>query len=194
MFSASYASPSDLYRAVCPSPLGPVGLVRRGAKLTRIVLKADPGSFPFEVERTYGSVGREDLDRFDDVRHQLEEYFDGKRLVFRLPLDFDQGTPFQRRVWHALLEIPYGQRVSYKDVAQTIGHPSATRAVGSANGANPLPIVVPCHRVVASGGTIGGYSGGLDVKTKLLELESRTRTRAAGFGTLPDGGPHPPRT
>jgi O-6-methylguanine DNA methyltransferase len=191
MSFSSFASLPEVHRAVFPSPLGPVGLVQRGAKLARIVLKADPAAFPYEVERTYGMAGREAPDRFDDVRRQLEEYFDGKRLVFRMPLDLDQGTPFQRSVWRALLDIPYGQKVSYKDVAQAIGHPSAMRAVGSANGANPLPIVVPCHRVVASGGAIGGYSGGLDVKEKLLELESRTRSRAATFGMLPDDPARP---
>ena len=175
----------EVHYAVVPSPLGPLGLVRRGAKLTRIQLKADPESFPFEVERTYGTAGREDPDRFGDVRRELEEYFEGKRLVFRLPLDLDQGTPFQRQVWRGLLEIPYGRSITYKDLARNIGHPSAMRAVGSANGANPLPIVIPCHRVVASSG-LGGYSGGLDVKEKLLDLEKRTRTRVVQTGLFPD--------
>jgi len=170
-------------RTIVPTPVGPLGLVARNGNLAGIIFDADPASFPFQVERTWGKPGSESPAAFGDVKRQLEEYFAGKRLVFRLPLDLDQGTGFQRRVWHALLEIPYGRTLSYKEVAHVIGQPSAVRAVGSANGANPLPIVVPCHRVVSSDGTMGGYGGGLKVKKQLLELE--TRTRAAAFRTNP---------
>lgn len=105
---------------------------------------------------------------------QLEEYFGGKRRAFDLPLDLS-GTPFQRDVWTTLAEIPYGETVSYGELAAMVGRPTAFRAVGQANGANPVPIVLPCHRVVASGGRIGGYGGGLPVKRKLLELEGVRR-------------------
>jgi O-6-methylguanine DNA methyltransferase len=101
---------------------------------------------------------------------QVLEYLDGKRSEFALPLDL-RGTEFQRRVWDALLEIPYGQTRSYAEVARAIGEPAAVRAVGSANGANPCALVVPCHRVVASGGKLGGYGGGLPLKRRLLALE-----------------------
>ncbi len=102
---------------------------------------------------------------------QILEYLDGKRSRFELALDL-RGTEFQRRVWDALLEIPYGETRSYLDVARAIGaSPRASRAVGAANGANPLAIVVPCHRVVASGGKLGGYGGGLPLKRRLLALE-----------------------
>jgi O-6-methylguanine DNA methyltransferase len=101
---------------------------------------------------------------------QILEYLDGKRSAFDLPLDL-RGTEFQLRVWDALLEIPYGQTRSYTDVARTIREPSAVRAVGTANGANPCSIVVPCHRVVAAGGKLGGYGGGLPLKRRLLALE-----------------------
>lgn len=101
---------------------------------------------------------------------QILEYLDGKRSEFTLPLDL-RGTEFQRRVWHALLEIPYGRTRSYAEVAQAIGEPTAVRAVGAANGANPCALVVPCHRVVASGGKLGGYGGGLPLKRRLLALE-----------------------
>lgn len=188
MSSSSFASLPDVSRTVCTSPIGPVGLVKRSGKLARIAIKADPVAFPYEVERTFGSVGRERLEPFDDVRRQLEEYFDGRRLVFRLPLDLEQGTPFQREVWQALLNIPYGETVTYKDVAQEIGRPSAARAVGAAVAANPLPIVIPCHRVVSSSGEMGGFSAGTEVKAKLLELESRTRARAASLGTMTESG------
>jgi len=101
---------------------------------------------------------------------QIREYLDGKRSEFELPLDL-RGTDFQRRVWQALLEIPYGQTRTYAEQARAIGAPAAVRAVGTANGSNPVAIVVPCHRVVASGGKLGGYGGGLPLKRRLLALE-----------------------
>lgn len=101
---------------------------------------------------------------------QLAEYFAGRRREFDLQLA-PAGTDFQLRVWRALCEIPYGVVRSYRDVANALGQPKAMRAVGQANGRNPLPIVVPCHRVLASDGTIGGFSAGLDVKHRLLALE-----------------------
>lgn len=107
-----------------------------------------------------------------DAAKQLEEYFAGKRTDFDLPFDI-AGTPFQKQVWKALSKIPYGKTVSYRDIAKKINNPKAVRAVGSANGKNPLCIIVPCHRVIAADGTLGGYSGGLDIKTKLLALENK---------------------
>ena len=104
---------------------------------------------------------------------QLEEYFVGERTEFDVPLAL-AGTPFQKDVWMALAEIPYGKSVSYAELAGMVGRPTAFRAVGQANGANPIPIVLPCHRVLASGGKIGGYGGGLAMKRKLLELEGLT--------------------
>lgn len=101
---------------------------------------------------------------------QILDYLEGKRSAFDLPLDL-RGTDFQRRVWGALLAIPYGQTRTYADVARTIREPAAVRAVGTANGANPCAIVVPCHRVVATGGKLGGYGGGLPLKRRLLALE-----------------------
>ena len=101
---------------------------------------------------------------------QLEEYFAGRRRTFDLPLELT-GTPFQRDVWTSLADIPYGSTVSYAELAAMVGRPTAFRAVGQANGSNPIPIVLPCHRVVASGGGIGGYGGGLPVKRRLLALE-----------------------
>lgn len=113
---------------------------------------------------------RRDEQSLEAARRQLAEYFAGRRRRFELDLA-PRGTPFQRRVWSALLEVGFGELVSYKRIAERIGRPSATRAVGRANGANPIPIVIPCHRVVASDGTIGGYTGGLALKAGLLTLE-----------------------
>ena len=101
---------------------------------------------------------------------QIEEYFAGQRREFTFPLDL-RGTDFQLSCWRALLEIPYGKTRSYADIARAVGKPSAFRAVGMANNRNPIAIVVPCHRVIASDGKLCGYGGGLDVKRKLLELE-----------------------
>lgn len=103
---------------------------------------------------------------------QLEEYLDGRRTSFDLPLDM-QGTNFQKSVWRQLLTIPYGKTESYAALARSMKKDKAARAVGSANGKNPLCIIVPCHRVIASDGTLGGYSGGLDIKKTLLTLEQR---------------------
>ena len=115
-------------------------------------------------------AGRRDAQRCKDARAQLVEYFAGKRREFDLELA-PYGTAFQLRVWRALRDIPYGAVRNYGDVARAIGQPGAARAVGGAVGSNPLPIVIPCHRVIASDGTIGGYSGGLAIKHRLLALE-----------------------
>lgn len=111
---------------------------------------------------------------------QLREYFAGQRTAFELPLA-PEGTPFQRRVWNCLRSIPYGDTISYAELARRAGHPKAARAVGAANGANRLPILIPCHRVIAADGSLGGFSGGLEIKRRLLALESRgDRALAAG--------------
>lgn len=104
------------------------------------------------------------------IRKQLEEYFAGTRTAFELPLAPD-GTAFQKEVWHALADIPYGQTISYAQLALRVGKPSAMRAVGAANGRNPLPIVLPCHRVIGADGSLTGFGGGLPTKQFLLELE-----------------------
>jgi len=105
-----------------------------------------------------------------DARRQLTEYFAGERTTFDLPLR-PAGAPFQLRVWDALLRIPYGETASYGEIARELGHPTAARAVGAANGRNPLAIVVPCHRVIGSNGSLTGYAGGLECKRALLDLE-----------------------
>lgn len=102
---------------------------------------------------------------------QLEEYFSGKRQVFDLPLA-PKGTAFQKRVWQALMEIPYGQLRTYRQIAENVQNEKACRAVGLANNRNPIPIIIPCHRVVGSNGRLVGYAGGLDIKKKLLNIEA----------------------
>ena len=112
---------------------------------------------------------------------EIGEYLAGRRRQFTIPLDLE-GTPFQVRVWKALLEIPYGETRSYGAIARRIGRPQAARAVGSANRSNPIPIIVPCHRVIAGDGSLGGYAGGLEMKTRLLRLEQ-------GNGSRPENSP-----
>ncbi|MCK5923121.1 MAG: methylated-DNA--[protein]-cysteine S-methyltransferase [Methylococcales bacterium] len=106
----------------------------------------------------------------DQAESQLNEYFQGRRKKFRLRL-CPEGTDFQKKVWQKLAEVPYGQTHSYKDLAEAIGNQKAFRAVGNANGKNPLCVIIPCHRIIAANGKIGGYSGGLKYKYQLLELE-----------------------
>ena len=105
-----------------------------------------------------------------EAERQLREYFGGERESFSVPLRL-VGTAFQLSVWQALKKIPYGRTRSYREIARSIGRPTATRAVGAANGQNPLPIFVPCHRVIGSNGSLTGFGGGLDVKLALLRLE-----------------------
>jgi methylated-DNA-[protein]-cysteine S-methyltransferase len=122
----------------------------------------------------FGKIGEEfrPSKLLQDAVDELDEYFHGERRVFTIPLDL-RGTPFQKIVWNALLKIPYGAIPSYSDIAEEIGRPSAVRAVGLANNRNPVPIIVPCHRVIGRDGSLTGYAGGLDIKRRLLDIELR---------------------
>lgn len=147
------------------TPIGPL-TVAADAQGIRYIL------FP---ENRYDAPGHEgwrhDPEALEDARRQLLEYFDGQRRDFDLPLA-PQGTAFQQQVWRTLAEIPYGQTWTYTELAQRIGNPKAVRAVGSANGRNPLPIVLPCHRVIGADGSLTGFGGGLPTKAALLRLEN----------------------
>ncbi len=162
-------------RTVTDSPLGPLTLVASGGALAGLYMNG----------RTPASAGAagvaEDAEAavLDEAARQLSEYFCGQRRAFDLPLALE-GTAFQRRVWDALLGIGYGQTVSYGQLADRIGRPTAARAVGLANGRNPVSIIVPCHRVVGSDGSLTGYDGGLGNKRRLLELEQRVSRDPAG--------------
>ncbi len=158
-----------------PSPVGVVNLRGTAAGLTGVYMEAHRHG-PTLEER---SGWLRDDARFAAARSQLEEYFAGRRTVFDLPLDLagTGGTAFQRRVWAALGDIPYGATISYGELARRIGQPAAVRAVGLANGRNPLSIIVPCHRVVGASGALTGYGGGMTRKRALLDLEARTSGR-----------------
>lgn len=149
-----------------PSPVGELKLVANGARLAAILWEND------KPNRVRLDAMSEDADNPILVRtaRQLEEYFAGTRRSFDLDLDF-AGTAFQRAVWAALLTIPFGQTRTYSQIAAQIGHPAAVRAVGAANGRNPISIVAPCHRVIGASGKLTGFAGGLEAKERLLTLE-----------------------
>lgn len=148
------------YYTTIESPIGDLLLTSDGERLTGIVM-APAAPAP---------GWRDDRGPLASTIEQLGEYFAGDRTHFGLELA-PVGTPFQMRVWNALSDIPYGKTISYGELARRIDNPRAVRAVGRANGANPIPIVVPCHRVIAANGTLHGYGGGVDRKATLLALE-----------------------
>lgn len=162
---------------IMDSPIGPLVLVGGPAGLTEI-------RFTRQGEKPAVDPGWEHApESFAETIKQFEEYFGGERQTFTLPLD-PQGTPFQRQVWAALQTIPYGKTISYRELAVIISKPNAVRAVGAANGQNPLPIVIPCHRVIGSNGTLTGYAGGLEIKRMLLDLERQTDEHELRQGIL----------
>ncbi len=150
------------------SPIGPLTLAGTGGVLAHLVMEGQAHPPPHRD----GWV--EDAGAFPEVAAQLEAYFRGTATAFDVEMRLE-GTEFQRRVWGALVEIPYGTTCTYGEVADRIGRPGAARAVGLANGRNPVAVIVPCHRVVGAGGALGGYGGGLDRKRALLDLEHTDR-------------------
>jgi methylated-DNA-[protein]-cysteine S-methyltransferase len=153
--------------SILPSPVGDLLLTSEGGALSRLYMplsagKAAPGPRP---------DWRRDDGPFRTIREQLSAYFAGALREFDLPIRM-AGTPFQRLVWQGLMTIPFGVTISYAELARRVGHPGAARAVGAANGRNPIGIVVPCHRVIGANGTLTGYGGGLERKKWLLEHEA----------------------
>ena len=169
-------TPPRLYTYM-PSPIGRLLLCGDGRRLTGLYTP------PASEDRGLVRGRRRSDAAFAPVREQLEAYFDGERVAFDVRLDLDGASPFRRNVWNALLEIPYGATVSYGELARHLGVPSAARAVGAANGSNPISIIVPCHRVIGSGGDLTGYAGGLERKRYLLRHEAEVLRRS----------PHEPR-
>lgn len=161
-----------LFTTILKSPVGPLRLYATQEALTAIYLENHKWA-PVLV-----ASEREDHPVLLAARRQLEEYFAGERVSFELPLD-PGGTPFQKEVWAALREIPLGVTWSYGELARHVGKAGAARAVGAANGRNPLSIIVPCHRVVGTDGKLTGYAGGVPAKQWLLEHEQRIRVGRA---------------
>lgn len=152
------------------SPIGALRLVSNGSQLT---------SIEFEGQHSACDAHECRDPVLAETAGQLTDYFAARRRAFTLPLA-PRGTPFQQSVWHALARIPYGELRSYRDIAHAIGNPAAVRAVGAANGRNPLPIVVPCHRVIGSDGSLTGFAGGLAAKSFLLQLEGALAAQGGG--------------
>jgi methylated-DNA-[protein]-cysteine S-methyltransferase len=163
----------DERRAWCARVDGPFGrvlLASSPAGLCRVSFRRSEDSFIDELERIE-LLPKFDAGKVDREVRQLEEYFAGRLKRFRLRVDLRSITEFQREVLGAATSIPFGQVVSYGEIAREIGKPGAGRAVGNALGRNPVPIVVPCHRVIAAGGTLGGYTGGINIKRALMRIE-----------------------
>jgi methylated-DNA-[protein]-cysteine S-methyltransferase len=148
------------------TPIGELLLVGDRAELRGLYMQE--GRKPGRV----GPGWRPSSEAFEEPVRQLEQYFAGERRVFDLALATN-GTPFQRAVWRALRDIPYGETISYRELARRIGKPSAVRAVGTANGANPISVIVPCHRVIGADGSLTGYGGGIERKRLLIALETQ---------------------
>ena len=167
------------YRVI-DSPLGPLWVAVGPRGVVAVTYGGEPDARDLaRIVRAYGPGVLPDARRVDPVARELDQYFAGRRRVFDVAVDLTPLTPFQRRVLSATARVPYGDLVTYAEIARRAGNDKASRATGGAVGANPIPIVVPCHRVVATDGTLGGYSGGLDNKRRLLQLER---------GAVPAGG------
>ena len=158
-----------------PSPVGELKLVANGSRLAAILWENDK---PNRVRLGPMSEAPDNPVLLKTAR-QLDEYFAGTRNGFELDLDF-VGTTFQKKVWAALLTIPFGETRTYSEIARQIGHPTAVRAVGAANGRNPISIVAPCHRVIGASGKLTGFAGGLEAKERLLTLEGFRETGRTG--------------
>ena len=167
---AAAAPRRTIYYCALPTPIGRVFVAAGEAGLVRLSFRQSEASFVAELRRLGADVVRSPA-RTADIVHQLRAYFAGERRSFDVRLDLRHTTPFQRRVLLAAARVPAGQVVSYGEIARRIGQPQGSRAVGQALGQNPVPIVIPCHRVIAAGGRIGGYTGGLGIKRRLLRLE-----------------------
>jgi methylated-DNA-[protein]-cysteine S-methyltransferase len=166
------------YWAALRTPIGRVLVATTDAGIVRVRFRTSDASFTRDLRRLHAEPVRSPA-RTAAAVAQLRAYFAGRRRAVDLPVDLSRVTPFQRRVLLAARGVPAGRVVSYGELARRIGRPRASRAVGRALGANPVPIVIPCHRVVASGGGLGGYTGGLDVKRRLLGLEGALHAATA---------------
>ena len=169
----SHARPDAASYCVMRSPVGRILLAGNARALTH--LSFQDGRHPIDPDPRWTYSAKP----FQQPIRQLKEYFSGKRKTFTIKLA-PRGTPFQQRVWRALQSIPYGRTLSYGQIAKAIGKPKAARAVGAANGQNPVSIIVPCHRVIGSNGTLVGYGGGLSIKEALLAHEGTHHPKAQG--------------
>ena len=150
-----------MYKKCMQSPVGEIVIIEDKGKIVEIDIAKN---------NKLDNIEEKDTELLLQTEKQLKEYFEGKRFDFEIPLN-PIGTEFMQSVWKALEQIPYGETRTYKEIADAVGNPKASRAVGMANHRNPIPIIIPCHRVVGKSGSLTGYAGGIDKKVKLLELE-----------------------
>jgi methylated-DNA-[protein]-cysteine S-methyltransferase len=165
---------NTIYFTRMESPIGQLRLAGNESGLTRIL---------FEHEGDEGSPDSPWIENANELQQpieQLTEYFAGERHTFEIPL-FPKGTPFQKSVWERLQRIAYGETTTYGELALQLGNPNASRAVGTANGQNPIPIIIPCHRVIGRDGSLTGYAGGLEIKEFLLDLERKHAQSGQGI-------------
>ncbi len=163
---------SKVYYSRFDSPFGHVFVASTSKGVCLVSFSKITGAkFLLLLRKIYGNEATRDDKALGDVKEALLDYFNGKPVSFKIPLDLSIGTQFQRKVWRKVKEIPYGELRSYKWVARSIGSAHASRAVGNAVGRNPVAPIVPCHRVVCSDGSLGGYTSGIAIKKRLLNLE-----------------------
>jgi methylated-DNA-[protein]-cysteine S-methyltransferase len=167
-----FSKDETLHYTFIDSPLGLIGVACSSKGLVRLKIGLeDPNQFLEFVETQFPGDWKEKTSAFKDLKAQLKLYFKGKPVKFDFKVDPRIGTPFQKKVWAGLRKVPFGQTRSYAWLAKAIGNPKACRAVGNANGKNPISILTPCHRVIRESGALGGYTGGISYKQFLLDLE-----------------------
>lgn len=162
----------DIYYDIFDSPIGTILVASTRLGLCLVSINKEGREWAFRglsIWTDHKPV--RDIRRHSNIKADLKRYLKGERIKFGVKIDISGGTDYQRLVWRELLNIPYGETRSYKWLAERIGLPKAFRAAGQANGKNPLPIIIPCHRVINSDGTLGGYSGGIEIKKRLLAIE-----------------------
>lgn len=172
--NATSAQPDSIFYTFYSSPLGLTGIAGSSRGLKRILLALpDESHFIDYLKNSFQCECIKKPAFFEKVVKQLRLYFAGDLKNFDCKLDMSRGTPFQQKVWRQLTAIPHGGTISYRTLAEAINKPKACRAVGSANGKNPLPLIIPCHRVIQGNGSLGGYTGGLHIKRFLLDHENK---------------------
>jgi len=161
---------SLIYYTRYPSPIGEILIALTEKGICSLALSQNEDEFVQSLSKEFATKPIRDDEKFQRVRGMLDSYFEGKSVEFDAPFDL-RGTDFQRRVWAEISKIGYGKTRSYGSIAKAVGRPRASRAVGNAVGSNPVPLIIPCHRVIHSDGTLGGFGGGLPLKKRLLKLE-----------------------
>ncbi len=161
-----------MYYTKFSSPLCEITLAGDADGLSHLYLNTGQGKRKFQISDDW----KENDSFFAKIKTQIDDYFKGSRTQFDIKLNPD-GTDFQKKVWHELAKIPYGTVCSYKDIAEAMQNNRASRAVGTANGQNPIPLIIPCHRVIGADGGLGGFAHGLSIKQKLIDFEKETRSK-----------------